>query len=552
MATWFTLGTELGERMPPSRPAESGSTDVVVIGAGFAGLYMQHRLRAMGLRSVGIEAAGDVGGTWWWNRYPGARCDIRSLDYSFSFDPDLEQEWDWSEKYATQPEILSYVNHVADRFQLRSDIRFSTRMTSATWDSTDQNWTVETDHGDCWTSQFLVMAVGALSAAKNPDIAGIDSFTGQLLYTSQWPHDGVDLTGKRVAVIGTGSSGVQSIPLIAEQAAQLTVFQRTPNFAVPARNMPLDAEEVAVLKRRYREHRAEQRTSFGGVIGPQAEQSAHEVDDGERLRRFDAIWDEGFLFGFLGSFNDVMIDPSANAIVAEYLRDRIRAIVTDPTTAELLCPKTYPVGAKRLCLDTGYFETFNRSNVTLVDLQSTPITQIVGGGIETTDALHEFDAIVFATGFDAMTGPLLNPLIVGEQGRTLREEWAAGPRTYLGISSHGFPNLFMITAPGSPSVMTNMIVSIEQHVEWATDAMAWMADHQFRSMNADHDSQEAWVAHVNEIANFTLFPQGNSWYLGANVPGKPRVFMPYIAGVGPYREICDGVAGDDYRGFTFR
>ena len=289
MATWFTLGTELGERMPPSRPADSGSTDVVVIGAGFAGLYMQHRLRAMGLRSVGIEAAGDVGGTWWWNRYPGARCDIRSLDYSFSFDPDLEQEWDWSEKYATQPEILSYVNHVADRFQLRSDIRFSTRMTSATWDSTDQNWTVETDHGDCWTSQFLVMAVGALSAAKNPDIAGIDSFTGQILHTSQWPHDGVDLTGKRVAVIGTGSSGVQSIPLIAEQAAQLTVFQRTPNFAVPARNMPLDAEEVAVLKRRYREHRAEQRTSFGGVIGPQAEQSAHEVDDGERLRRFDAI-----------------------------------------------------------------------------------------------------------------------------------------------------------------------------------------------------------------------------------------------------------------------
>ena len=531
--------------------AETGSTDVIVIGAGFAGLYMHHRLREMGLNAVGIEAADDVGGTWWWNRYPGARCDIRSLDYSYSFDPELEQDWEWSEKYATQPEILSYANHVAERFDLRRDVRFSTRMTSARWNETTNEWAVETDQGDRWTAQFLVMAVGALSAAKQPEIAEIDSFAGPTYYTASWPHEGVDFTGQRVAVIGTGSSGIQSIPLIAKQAEQLTVFQRTPNFAVPAQNGPLDPEVVATLKRRYREHRAEQRVSYGGVVNPSSEQSAHDVPADERTQRFDAIWEEGMLFGFLGSFNDVMIDPSANAIVADYLRDRIRSIVSDPATAEALCPTTYPVGAKRLCLDTDYFETFNRSNVSLVDLQSTPITRLVPSGIETTESLYEFDTIVFATGFDAMTGPLLAPKIVGKDGETLRDAWSAGPRTYLGLTTHGFPNMFMITAPGSPSVMTNMLVSIEQHVEWSTEAIAWMAEHGVQQIDPDLEAQDAWVDHVNEVANFTLFPKGNSWYLGANVPGKPRVFMPYIAGVGPYREICDGVANDNYRGFTF-
>ena len=537
--------------MTRTSQAQAGSADVIVVGAGFAGLYMHHRLRALGLSSIGIEAADDVGGTWWWNRYPGARCDIRSLDYSYSFDADLEQEWDWSEKYATQPEILAYVNHVADRFDLRRDIRFDTRMTSARWNESASEWTVDTDHGDRWTAQFLVMAVGALSAAKEPEIEDIASFKGSILHTSRWPHEGVDFTGKRVAVIGTGSSGIQSIPLIAQQARQLTVFQRTPNFAVPAQNGPLDPEVVATLKRRYREHRAEQRVSYGGVVSPSSEQSAHEVAPDERTRRFDAIWEEGMLFGFLGSFNDVMIDPAANAVVADYLRDRIRSIVTDPVTAELLCPKSYPVGAKRLCLDTGYFETFNRSNVALVDLQSTPITRLVPTGVETTESLHEFDAIVFATGFDAMTGPLLAPEIFGNDGKTLRDEWSAGPRTYLGLTTHGFPNMFMITAPGSPSVMTNMIVSIEQHVDWSCEVISWMAEHGVQQLDPDLEAQDAWVDHVNEIANFTLFPKGNSWYLGANVPGKPRVFMPYIAGVGPYREICDGVASDNYRGFTF-
>ena len=533
-----------------SRP-ESGHTDVIVVGAGFAGLYMHHRLRAMGRRVVGIEAASDVGGTWWWNRYPGARCDIRSIDYSYSFDADLEQDWNWSEKYATQPEILAYADHVADRFDLRRDIRFGTRVVSAHWIEETLTWSVRTDRGDEWTAPFLVMAVGALSAAKDPEIAGIGTFSGTTLHTARWPHEGFDFSGLRVAVIGTGSSAIQSIPLIAQQAAHLTVYQRTPNFAVPAHNAPLDPEYVAALKRRYREHRAEQRVSHGGVVNTPPEESAHEVDADERIRRFDAIWEEGNLFGFLGAFNDVMIDPAANAVVADYLRDRIRSIVDDPETAELLCPTTYPVGSKRLCLDSGYYATFNRNNVDLVDLRSTPIVTIEPRGIETTTGLEEFDVIVFATGFDAMTGPLLNPEIIGRDDRTLRDAWEAGPRTYLGIMSHGFPNLYMITAPGSPSVMTNMLVSIEQHVEWVTEAMAWMSAHGHTTMDPDLSAQDGWVDHVNEIAGFTLFPQGNSWYLGANVPGKPRVFMPYLAGVGVYREICDGVAAEDYRGFSF-
>ncbi len=525
--------------------------DVIVVGAGFAGLYMLYRLRQMGLSAIGIEAASGVGGTWWWNRYPGARCDIRSLDYSYSFDPDLEQEWEWSEKYATQPEILAYANHVADRHDLRRDIRFNTKMTDARWNHDEQAWIVTTDQGETWSPQFLVMAVGALSAASHPNIDGVGDFAGELVHTAHWPHSELDLAGKRVAVIGTGSSGIQSIPIIAEQALHLTVFQRTPNFAVPAQNGPLDPEAVAELKHRYREHRAAQRRSYGGVINEQSEQSAFEVDAEERIKRFDAIWDEGNLFGFLGSFNDVMFDPAANDIVADYLRERIRGIVNDPETAELLCPTTYPVGAKRLCLDSGYFQTFNRPNVRLVDLQRTPIRRIVADGIETTEETFDFDVIVFATGFDAMTGPLLGPKIIGEDV-SLREAWDAGPRTYLGIMSHGFPNLFMITAPGSPSVLTNMIVSIEQHVEWTTELMDWMQQHSKHSIDPDLEAQDAWVEHVNEIAEFTLFPKGNSWYLGANVPGKPRVFMPYIAGVDAYREVCEGVAADGYRGFSLR
>ena len=536
---------------PTSRVVETGAYDAIVVGAGFAGLYLLHRLRAMRRTAIAFDVADDVGGTWWWNRYPGARCDIVSIDYSYSFDEQLEQDWQWSEKYATQPEILSYANHVADRFDLRRDVRFSTRVTAATWHEDDGRWTVDTDHGDHVDAPFLFMAVGALSTAKRPEIDGIDDFTGPEYHTGQWPHEGVDVTGRRVAVIGTGSSGIQSIPLLARDAESVTVFQRTPCFTVPARNRPLDPAEVAEVKARYRAHRAEQRATHGGTITPSPEQSAHEVEADERERRFDAIWEQGTLFGFLGAFNDVMIDETANTVVADYLRDRIRRIVDDPATAETLCPTSYPVGSKRLCLDTDYYETFNRPNVELVDLRRTPIERITATGIETTERSFEFDDLVFATGFDAMTGPLLGPTITGRDGATLRDEWAAGPRTYLGLTAHGFPNLFMITAPGSPSVMTNMLVSIEQHVEWSTALMEWMTDNGHRTVDPSLDAQDQWVAHVNEVAEFTLFPRGNSWYLGANVPGKPRVFMPYIAGADTYRAICDEIAADDYRGFAF-
>lgn len=526
--------------------------DAIIIGAGFSGLYMLHRLRAAGLHTHVIEAASDVGGTWWWNRYPGARCDIESFDYSYSFDPDLEQDWTWSERYATQPEILSYANHVADRFDLRTDISFDTRMLDAVWLESDSVWRISTDTGRNLLARYLIMAVGCLSRANRPSIEGLDTFAGRILHTGEWPHEGVDVSGQRVGVIGTGSSGIQSIPLLAEQCEQLTVFQRTPAFTLPAMNAPLEPEVVAAFKARYRQHREATRHSNGGVLTTLAEDSVLEAEQSERERRFDAAWNSGTLFGLLSSFNDLMIDPVANDLAAEYVRQQIARIVDDPETAEKLSPRSFPIGTKRLCLDTGYYATYNRPNVSLVDLRAEPIDRITPTGIRTTEREIDLDLIVFATGFDAMTGALLAPRIVGRAGRTLREKWEAGPRTYLGIATAGFPNLFTITGPGSPSVLTNMMVSIEQHVEWTADCIAHLEATGAVSIEASAEAEDGWVDHVNEVADFTLYPTGNSWYLGANIEGKPRVFMPYIAGVEIFRTICDEVAANDYRGFILR
>jgi cyclohexanone monooxygenase len=561
MPTTTTTDSSSGGPATPGTSAERSGTaggevrrvDAVVVGAGFSGLYALHRLRALGLTVQVFEAASDVGGTWWWNRYPGARCDIESMDYSYSFDPELEQEWTWSERYATQPEILAYVNHVADRFDLRRHIRFETRVTRAEWLEGDRRWLVTTDHGDRLSTRFCVMAVGCLSAAKLPEIDGIDDFAGPTYHTGHWPHDGVDFTGLRVGVIGTGSSGIQSIPLIAEQASELVVFQRTPNYAVPARNAPLDPAFVAERKAGYRHHREVlKRETHGGVVVPPPTGSVLEAEPDEVEERLRERWESGTLFGLLSAYNDIMVVPDANARAAEFVHDRIREIVDDPAVAERLIPRTYPFGAKRVCLDTGYYATFNRDDVELVDLRETPITRIERGGVRTTEGLHELDALVFATGFDAMTGALLRPDLVGEHGVLLRDKWAAGPRTYLGLATAGFPNLFMITGPGSPSVMTNMLVSIEQHVDWVTDCIAHLEQHGLASIEADVDAEDAWVDHVNQVAAFTLYPQADSWYMGANVPGKPRVFMPYLGGVGPYRKVCEDVAADGYRGFTLR
>ncbi|MGE0732522.1 MAG: flavin-containing monooxygenase [Acidimicrobiia bacterium] len=531
-------------------PTGEDTFDVVVVGAGFAGMYLLHRLRGQGLRVRVFETGSGVGGTWYWNRYPGARCDVRSIDYSYSWDPQLEQEWEWSEKFATQPEILRYANHVADRYDLRRDITFDTRVTAANWDEQATCWRLRTSTGASVSATYYVMASGCLSSSKHPEIDGIDRFAGATYHTGHWPHGGVDFSGLRVAVIGTGSSGIQSIPLIAAQAAQLTVFQRTPNFSLPARNGVIDPATVAEIKARYPEYRAEARRSSGGSPRPVPTQSALEVADEERTERYRTAWEAGELGSILTAYTDLMTSREANDTAADFIRDQIRSIVRDPEVAEALCPDDHPFGTKRPCLDTGYYETYNRPNVHLVNLRKTPIVCITETGIDTTDESFAFDAIVFATGFDAMTGAIVAVDIVGRDGLSLKQKWSAGPRTYLGLAVAGFPNFFTITGPGSPSVLSNMMVSIEQHVDWITDCLTTMRRNGQRVIEAEPGAEDAWVDHVNEVAAATLYPSANSWYMGANVPGKPRVFLPYVGGVGTYRTICDEVAADGYRGFT--
>ena len=539
----------MGETRPSAPDGPLRRLDAVIVGAGFAGLYALHRLRGLGLTARVFEAGDGVGGTWYWNRYPGARCDVESMDYSYSFSDELQQEWHWTERYASQPEILAYINHVADRFDLRRDIQLDTRVTSAVFDEAGGRWTVETDRGDRVSAQFCIMATGCLSAAQVPAIEGLETFAGRWYHTGHWPHEGVDFTGQRVGVIGTGSSAIQSIPIIARQAAHLFVFQRTPNFSVPAQNGPLDAEYERRIKASYAEFRRQARQSRVGFVVEREDRSALEVPPEERARKYEAHWRRGGL-GFGATFADLLISKDANDTAADFFRGKIRSIVRDPAVAETLSPRDYPVGTKRLCVDTDYYATFNRPNVSLVDIRRTPIEAIVRDGLRTREATYRLDSLVFATGFDAMTGALLAIDIRGRAGQTLAEKWAAGPRTYLGLAVAGFPNLFAITGPGSPSVLSNMIVSIEQHVDWIADCIGYLRSHDHPCVEATVEAEDAWVAHVNEVGHATLYPRANSWYMGANVPGKPRIFMPYIGGVGTYRQVCDDVAAKGYQGFT--
>ncbi|MEV0595923.1 flavin-containing monooxygenase [Nonomuraea cavernae] len=533
----------------PASPTVPSSVDVAVVGAGFSGMYLLHRLRELNLSAIVFEAGGDVGGTWYWNRYPGARVDVESLAYSYSFSEELEQEYEWQERYPTQPEILSYARHVADRFDLRRDIFFETRVTAASYDEQARTWLVRTGHGDEVTARFLVMATGCLSSSKLPEIPGLDRFEGPTYHTAHWPHEGVDFTGMRVGLIGTGSSGVQSIPVIAEQATALTVFQRTPAYSLPARNRTLRPDEIADMRANYRAFRQAQRESGFGVPTPIPEKSALEVSEEERDATFEQAWESGSLVNLLTAFHDLSIDQAANDTAKRFIHRKIHQIVRDPRTAADLCPE-YPVGTKRPCLDTDYYETFNRPNVRLVNLRRTPLVEITDRGVRTSDDEYAFDAIVYATGFDAMTGALTNVDIRGRGGASLKEAWSAGPRTYLGIGSAGYPNLFMITGPGSPSVLSNMVVSIEQHVDWVIDAIEHLDRQGLRTIEPTEEAQDAWVDHVNLIAGATLYPKANSWYMGANVPGKPQVFMPYAGGVGEYRKTCDEVAAQGYKGFA--
>jgi cyclohexanone monooxygenase len=523
--------------------------DAVVVGAGFAGLYMLYRLRRLGLATRVFEAGEGIGGTWYWNRYPGARCDVESMDYSYSFSEELQQEWHWTERYSSQPEILSYLDHVADRFDLRRDIQLATRVAEAVFDEAAARWSIRTDRGDDISARFCIMATGCLSTPQPPRIEGLETFAGKWYHTGQWPHEGVDFSGLRVGVIGTGSSAIQSIPIIARQAAHLFVFQRTPNFSVPAHNGPLDPVYEQRVKSNYAEFRRQARQSRIGFVVEGNDFSALSVSNAERQAEYEARWRRGGL-GFNSAFNDLYTDERANDTAAEFFRDKIRAIVRNPKVAEMLMPRDYPIGTKRMCVDTDYYDTFNRANVTLIDIRHAPIEAITPRGLRTSDAEYALDAIVFAIGFDAMTGALLNIDIRGRDGQTLRQKWAAGPRTYLGLAVAGFPNLFIITGPGSPSVLSNMIVSIEQHVDWITDCIAYLRAHGAASIEASAEAEEAWVAHVNQVGDATLFPRARSWYTGANIAGKPRVFMPYVGGVGVYRQQCDEVAANCYRGFV--
>jgi cyclohexanone monooxygenase len=522
--------------------------DAVIGGAGFSGLYMLHRLRQLGVSARIFEGGDGVGGTWFWNRYPGARVDIESQEYSYSFSPELDAEWKWTERYAAQPELLAYLNHVAERFNLRGDIQLETRVTAAVWDAGIRRWTVTTDRGDEVTARYFIMATGCLSVAKEGELPGAETFKGPSWHTGHWPREGVDFTGKSVAVIGTGSSAIQAIPQIAAQARHVTVFQRTPNFSVPAHNGPVDPAVVADWAAHRAQYRKEARdTGFGIRAVAMAETPALEATPEERHAAYEARWRYGG-FALLGAYNDLILDPEPNATAAEFVRGKIREIVENPKVADKLSPKTFPIGAKRLCVDTGYYATFNRDNVRLVDLSEEPIETITATGVTTQAQEYEVDAIVYAIGFDAMTGALDKVDIRGRGGARLKDRWAAGPRTYLGLMVAGFPNLFLVTGPGSPSVLCNMAVAIEQHVEWISDCIAWLNERQAGGIEATEAAQEDWVAHVNEVAAGTVYPLANSWYLGANVPGKPRVFMPYIGGFPAYRDKCNEVAAKGYEG----
>ena len=525
--------------------------DVVIVGAGFAGLYAQYKIRELGLSAFGFETASEIGGTWYWNRYPGARCDVESLDYSYSFSPDVLHEWKWRERFATQPEILQYANFVADKYDLRRDYAFETKVIAADFDKAANQWVVKSDRGDEVRCRFLLLAVGGLSLPKAPEIDGLKDFQGRWVQTGCWPHEPINVTGQRVAVIGTGSSGIQCIPLLAEQAALLTVFQRTPNFSVPAHNGPLDAEYEAEVRADYVLHHKRNRMTKGGVP-PRINTgvSAMSVSEGERQAKFEQAWGFG-TFALQSVFNDISSNPGSNAAAAAFVHDKIRGIVNDPKVAEKLLPKTFPFGTKRLCLDTGYYATFNRDNVSLVDIRETPIERITKAGIKTTDAEYPFDLIVFATGFDAVTGPLFALNLTGVGGVTLNDAWKDGPQSYLGLMVSGFPNLFTVNGPSSPSVLANMLQTIEHHVDWIADCIAYTDKNGFARVEADEAAQVAWAHEVANMAKRTLYTKANSWYMGANVLGKPRVFLMYIGGLDTYVDRCDQIVQGGYVGFNF-
>ena len=533
----------------PVTPAAAQPVDLLIVGAGFGGLYMLHKARQQGLVAQVIEAAGGVGGTWYHNRYPGARVDIQSMEYSFGFDEGLQQDWHWTERYAAQPELLRYANHVADRFGLRDGIRLNTRLTGAHFDEAARRWMAWAETGERWSARFIVLAAGPLSTPNRPDFPGLSDFGGRVLHTAAWPHEPIDFSGQRVGVIGTGSSGVQAIPLIAEQADHVTVFQRTATYAVPAHNGPLDPEFETRIKADYAGFRARNRQMMGGfgALLPPNRISALAVPAEQRDAMFEERWQIGG-FGFLGTFSDLIVNPAANELAGEFVRRKIRETVKDPATAEALCPH-HPIGCKRLCVDTGYYATYNRPNVRLVDLQRAPIERFTAAGLVTGGEEHRFDSLVLATGFDAMTGTVLRLDLRGRAGQRIQDHWQAGPLNYLGMAIAGFPNLFNLVGPGSTSAFTNVIVAIEHQIDWIAESIAYLDAHGLATIEATPEAEADYIAHVNAVAARTIYLNCNSWYLGANIPGKPRMFMP-LFGFPAYVEKCAEVARNGYAGFV--
>lgn len=523
--------------------------DAVVLGAGFAGLYMLHQLRSKGFSTIVYEAGDGVGGVWYWNRYPGARCDIESIYYNYTFSKELYEEWTWTSRYPEQAEILRYLNYVADRFQLRTDIQFNTRVTAAHFDEERHKWMIYLNDGQYILTKYFITGIGCLSAANVPNIQGLQQFTGKWYHTGHWPHEKVDFTGKRVGIIGTGSSGIQAIPVIAKEAEQLTVFQRTPQYTIPARNHAYDEDFIKETKQNFEAIKHSMRNSVSGTPFAQNQQSAMEDRDDRRQEVFEKAWAQGG-FAFSATYHDLLTNEQSNEKAAEFIRSKIRQIVKDPVVAEKLCPK-YMYGTKRQVLDSDYFETYNRENVLLVDVKESPIQKITGEGIQTADNHFDLDIIIFATGYDGMTGPLFKIDIQGRNGVTLKEKWKGGAavQTYLGLTTAGFPNLFMITGPESPSVLVNMPIAIEQHVEWVAECMQYLREHDIDLVEPTLEAEEAWSKHCQEVANATLYVKGDSWYTGANIEGKPRSFLIYLGGFDYYTKYCKEVAQNNYEGF---
>ena len=524
------------------------ATDVIVVGAGFAGLYAVHRCASAALSVTALEAAPDVGGTWYWNRYPGARCDVESVDYSYSFDEALQRSWTWIERFAAQPEILAYLRHVADRFDLRRHYRFGVDVVDATFDR--DRWHVRTAAGETYAAQFLLCATGCLSALNRPDIPGIDDFAGDAYFTAAWPREDPDLRGKRVGLIGTGSSGIQAVPIVAAQAEKLVVFQRSPNYTIPMPNRPWSADEWRQIQEQYPDRRRISAYAAAGTPHGTYHKKAVDTEPEERAEALWQRWREGGVL-FAKTFPDQTSDLAANDIAREFAEERIREIVTDPVVAADLIPGDHPIGAKRICTDAGYYSTFNRANVRLVNLRREPIETITANGIRTNAATYPCDVLIFATGFDAMTGALTRIDPIGPGRERLRDIWANGPLTFLGLMVPGLPNLFTISGPGSPSVLANMVLHAEVQVDWVIDLVLAVRRLGVSEVEPRRDAARAWTYHVAQAAEQTLFPRAaSSWYLGSNIEGKKRVFMPYIGGFGNYRRQCDEVARRNYAGLV--